>query len=77
MTLTEQNLTLYAQWSQGLLGDADGNGTVNATDALLILRHAMCVNANINLSLSDVDGNGTVNATDALLVLRMAMGVGQ
>ena len=58
-------------------GDVDGNGTVNVTDAVMALRHAMGI---INLTSAqiargDVDGNGVVNVTDAITILRKAMGI--
>lgn len=60
-----------------VLGDADGNGYVNASDASLILRYAVG-SASLDsqsLAVSDVDGNGAVNASDAALILRRAVGL--
>lgn len=60
----------------GILGDADGNGAVEAPDALIVLRMAMGIIAVPgDISLIDVDGNGRVEAADALLILRCAMGI--
>ena len=61
----------------GMLGDVDGNGVIDTTDALLALRHALGI---INLSpaerqRADVDGNGVIDTTDALLILRYALGI--
>ncbi len=58
-----------------ILGDVDGNGEINVSDALLILRHAIGVEVLVGESLeaADFDGNGNVNARDALLVLRHAL----
>ena len=58
-----------------LMGDADLNGVVDISDALMILRGAMGI---ITLTpeqaqVSDVDQDGTVGMNDALTVLRMAM----
>ncbi len=61
----------------GLVGDVDGNGVVNVTDALLALRHAMGVimlDAE-QVARGDVDGNGVVNATDAIKIMRIALNV--
>lgn len=56
-------------------GDADGNGVVNFTDALKILRYAMNGGEpEIDLRAADVNGNGIVDSTDALLVMRIALG---
>ncbi|MBO6061161.1 MAG: dockerin type I repeat-containing protein [Clostridia bacterium] len=62
--------------SGGLLGDADGNGIVNSTDALLILRYSLGILSTLpNMPMADADGNGLVNSGDALLVLRAALGI--
>ena len=59
-----------------ILGDVDGNGAVEASDALLALRMAMnIIDTPADISLIDVDKNGKVEATDALLILRFAMGI--
>ncbi|MBO6061649.1 MAG: hypothetical protein J6P98_06015, partial [Clostridia bacterium] len=59
----------------GLLGDANGDGSVDSLDALLILRYSMGLIDDIILVNSDVNGDGEVNSADALIVMRMAMGV--
>ncbi|MBO4384502.1 MAG: dockerin type I repeat-containing protein [Clostridia bacterium] len=59
-----------------IIGDADGNGHVEATDALLVLRMAMgIIDTPADTTAFDADGNGSVEATDALLILRFAMGI--
>lgn len=58
-------------------GDADGDGSVTAADALLVLRHIMRL-ISIDperLWLLDVDRTGNVNAIDALIILRTGMGI--
>ncbi len=60
----------------GLPGDADGNGTVNANDALLVLRYSLSVGSSIpDPGAADVDGNGVINANDALMILRCSLGL--
>lgn len=61
----------------GTMGDADGDGQVLVTDALLVLRCALGL---MELSpqaqtLADADGSGDVGVNDALLILRLAMGL--
>ena len=55
-------------------GDADGNGTVSATDALRVLNAAVGSPVSCPLSRCDVDGSGTILSSDALKVLRKAVG---
>ena len=61
----------------GLLGDADGNGEVNVSDALLAMRYAMGLigESELNLDNADVDGSGGVNMSDAISILRIALGL--
>lgn len=54
-----------------LIGDANGNGRLEAMDAMLTLRHAMgMVELSVPLEIIDFDGSGGVTAIDALLILR-------
>lgn len=58
------------------MGDVDGDGEINAADALLILKQAV---GKIQLSdaqktAADVTKDGTINAEDALKVLKFAVG---
>ena len=58
------------------MGDANADGVLDVTDALLVLRYALGVLTFIpGHEVADVNGDGTVNMTDALLVLRIALGV--
>ena len=60
----------------GLPGDADDNGAVEATDALIVLRYAMGMDQIVpNETNADVNGDGVIDASDALIILRMAMGI--
>lgn len=58
-----------------LLGDVNGDGSITASDAVLVLRYSLNL---IGLSpeqleRADMNGDGNVNATDALVILRTAM----
>ena len=60
----------------GSLGDLNGDGKINATDALLALQLAVG-KSGLDVEkqqLADVDNSGSVTATDALLILQMAVG---
>ena len=60
-----------------LIGDADGNGEVNVSDALLAMRFAMGLidESELNLDNADLDENGEVNMSDAISILRIALGL--
>ncbi len=65
------------------LGDLNGDGTINASDAALILIAAATVGAGKASGLTeaqktaaDVNGDGTFNASDAAIVLIFAAAVG-
>lgn len=58
-------------------GDADGNGAVNVTDGVNVLRSAAgLASACDEPAPCDVDGNGSVSVTDGVNVLRAAAGLG-
>ena len=69
---------VVARFGEAVPGDANGDGTVDTTDALLILRCALGISGSADelLANCDMDGNGTIDTTDALIVLRMALNIG-
>ena len=54
-------------------GDVNGDGKVNSTDAVLILRYAAQLGVDIDTAAADVNGDGKINSTDAVLILRYAV----
>ncbi len=58
-------------------GDIDANGSVNAADAILAMRHAMGLIALTaeQCERADIDENGSVGVSDAVAILRSAMGL--
>ena len=68
--------TIY-QPSDATPGDVNGDGTVNANDALMILRAALNLVqlTDSQIAIADVNNDGTVNANDALAVMRIALGL--
>ena len=56
-----------------LYGDANASGTVNATDAVQVLRTGGKMTG-YSLTVADVNGSKTVNSTDAMLILRHRVG---
>lgn len=60
-----------------LYGDLDGDGTVNVTDAAIILRHVtgQAPLEPAQLQLADVNSDGRVDVADAVVVLRYVVGL--
>lgn len=56
-----------------ILGDADGDGKVTASDARLILRAAVGLEE-VPLEAGDFDGDGKITASDARAALRTSVG---
>jgi cysteine-rich repeat protein len=56
-------------------GDADGDGAVRTSDALIILQHAVGLPVSCSMSACDIDGNGRIVASDAWLALRKSVGL--
>ena len=79
-TISNMDVTLTAKWTNGptagVIGDADGNGIVEAADAVLVARHVMDLIEldEATCSLCDIDGNGIIQMSDATSVLRIALG---
>lgn len=59
------------------LGDADGDGAVDAFDAVLIKKYSagIITENDLNLSACDLDGDGYVDSYDAALVQRFSVGI--
>ena len=70
------DLVVYAMYEPAAIpGDISGDGVVNASDAILVMRYILGF-AELSpeqVLLSDIDGNGAVNATDAMLIMRMVL----
>ena len=59
-------------------GDANGDGTVNAVDALVAMRYVLGVSTESltpeQIAAADFNGDGAVNAVDAMLIMRFSLG---
>lgn len=59
--------------------DVDGNGKINSTDALLVLRYSVGLWSNIKTDeqfmTADTNGDNKVNSVDALTILRISVGI--
>jgi len=69
-----QMVARYLTTTAALCGDADQNGSIQAGDALRVLRNAVGVSVTCPLFVCDVDNSGGVQAGDALKVLKKAVG---
>ncbi len=56
-------------------GDANGDGNITISDALIVLRTAMGGNDPQDANMLDVDGSGTITVADAILIARFALGL--
>ena len=60
-------------------GDASGDGTVNAVDALVAMRYVLGVSTESltpeQIAAADFNGDGAVNAVDTLLIMRFSLGL--
>lgn len=59
------------------MGDLDGNGMANASDALMALQHSVQLIEldELQLAVADVDASESVNAADALTILQYSVGL--
>ncbi len=60
----------------GVPGDANDDGTVDTSDALLVMRHALSLItlSNEAAALCDMNGDGEITILDATLIMRAALG---
>lgn len=56
------------------LGDVNGDGSVNTTDAVLIINYYLGKTKEINKRAADVNSDGAVNTTDAVLIINKYLG---
>jgi len=72
-TTTPIQATTSTTLAVPICGDANGDGDVTASDALVALRTAVG-SATCSSTLCDTDGSGSITASDALLILKVAVG---
>ena len=76
-TIGTTDITIVVMYTFDTPGDLNGDGSVNASDAILIMRYALGL---IELTpeqilAGDMNGDGVVNASDAIIVMRKALGI--
>jgi hypothetical protein len=76
-TTATVNVTVEATPEPGILGDVNGDDTVNSTDALIILSCDVGLDTSqfCPMNCGDVNGDGLVNSTDALIILSYDVGI--
>ena len=58
------------------VGDVNGDGKVNSSDALAVLRYSVGLSTGIkDMKPGDIDHNGKINSNDALIILRISVGL--
>lgn len=62
------------QTSDRVPGDANGDGKINARDALSIIKYVSGQDVNVNMNNADVNGDGKVNTRDALVIIKYVSG---
>ena len=75
---TENNIVFETISAEPLIpGDVNGDGSVNSSDARLILQYTveLAVFSDRMLAAADVNGDSAVNSTDARIVLQQAVGI--
>ena len=57
------------------MGDVNGDGEINSTDARLTLQFAVkkIAGDKLDVNMADVNGDGEINSTDARLILQFAV----
>lgn len=55
-------------------GDIDGNGAVNSSDALEVLKYVVGIASKIDSKVADVNHDGKVDSKDALKILQITVG---
>lgn len=66
----------YTKPVEGTVGDVNGDGAVNSTDALLVVENSVGSRSltAAQKKLGDVDKNGKVTSSDALIILNISTG---
>ncbi len=75
------NIQLYRKLSreavEPIAGDVNGDGNVNANDALMLMRYALGLVelTPAQLAVADINGDDRVDANDALMLMRKSLGL--
>ena len=62
--------------SAATLGDVNGDGAINSSDALSVLKYSVGItDKGFIKANADVNGDGTINSSDALKILKVSVGL--
>ncbi len=72
-----EEVTLGGTAPEFILGDVNGDGKVDTTDAKLIMQYDLKLvgDSDLELSVADVNGDGKVDTTDAKLIMQLDLGL--
>ncbi len=73
----EGRIVIVENEESDTMGDVNGDKTVDAADALIVMRYTMGIGEiyEPNMPYADVNGDGVVDLADALLIIRYSMGL--
>lgn len=74
---TTYSASVSNTYTLALMGDVNGDGKINSSDALAVLQHSVAISSltGAKLTAADLDANGNVNSADALKILRISVGL--
>lgn len=67
---SDNTLSLASQLKVRLLGDVNGDGVVNTTDAVIVINHYLGKTTLENPEIADINNDNDINTTDAVLILK-------
>lgn len=75
--VTGETFTVTVQESTGLLGDVNGDGTIDVTDGAFVFQHIVGIITldSAQTACADVDGSGVIDVTDAALIMQYVVGI--
>lgn len=67
---------VFVTHASNLIGDVNGDGKVNSTDALIVLKYSVGLSVNAkDITLGDLNHDNKVNSADALIILKISVGL--
>ena len=67
---------IFGTSASSVVGDINGDGRANSSDALIVLRYSVGLSTGIkDMSPGDLNHDGKINTADALIILRICVGL--